>query len=69
MPEILPSKALISISNFYGAIYPDGHGTGLFFTEALQSFEVLTQAGFEVGLDTETSAYGLDDVSLTKPKL
>ena len=29
-------------------IYPDGTKTGLFYTEALHPFEVLTQAGFEV---------------------
>jgi hypothetical protein len=68
-PEILPRKALISISSRSGAIYPNGHRTGLFSTEALQPCEVLTQAGFEVDLGTETSAYGLDGVSLTKPKL
>jgi D-lactate dehydratase len=36
-----------------------------FFTEALHPFEVLTQAGFEVDLATETGTYGLDDLSLT----
>jgi D-lactate dehydratase len=55
MPKILPRKALVSISKFNGAIYPNGHKTGLFFTEVLHPFEVLTHAGFEVGLGTETS--------------
>jgi D-lactate dehydratase len=65
MPASLPRKALISISSYYGVIYPDGTKTGLFFTEALHPFEVLTQAGFEVDLATETGTYGLDDLSLT----
>jgi hypothetical protein len=46
--KTLPRKALISTSSFNGAIYPNGHKTGLFFTETLHPFEVLTQAGFEV---------------------
>ena len=43
--------------------------TGLFFTEALHPFEVLTQAGFEVDLSSETGTYGLDEISLTDPFL
>jgi len=65
MVNILPRKALIGISSFHGAIYPNGGRTGLFFTEALHPFEVLTQAGFEVDLASETGTFGLDDVSLT----
>ena len=65
MSASLPRKALISISSYYGVMYPDGTRTGLFFTEALHPFEVLTQAGFEVDLATETGTYGLDDLSLT----
>ena len=65
MAKTLPRKALISISSYHGVIYPDGTKTGLFFTEALHPFEVLTQAGFEVDLATETGTYGLDDLSLT----
>ena len=61
----IPRKALISISSYYGVIYPDGTKTGLFFTEALHPFEVLTQAGFEVDLASETGTFGLDDLSLT----
>jgi D-lactate dehydratase len=60
-----PRKALISISSYHGVIYPDGTKTGLFFTEALHPFEVLTQAGFEVDLASETGTFGLDDLSLT----
>jgi putative intracellular protease/amidase len=69
MPKDLPRKALISISSFNGAIYPGGHKTGLFFTEALHPFEVLTEAGFGVDLASETGSFGLDDVSLTDPFL
>jgi putative intracellular protease/amidase len=69
MSTKLPRKALISISSFNGAIYPDGHKTGLFFTEALHPFEVLTAAGFEVDLASETGTFGFDDVSLTPPFL
>src|SRR5580693_10782663 len=69
MSKSLPRKALISISSFNGAIYPDGHKTGLFFTEALHPFEVLTAAGFEVDLASETGTFGFDDVSLTPPFL
>ena len=69
MPKDLPRKALISISSFHGAIYPGGHKTGLFYTEALHPFEVLTEAGFGVDLASETGSFGLDDVSLTDPFL
>jgi D-lactate dehydratase len=65
MSATLPRKALISISSYYGVIYPDGTKTGLFYTEALHPFEVFTQAGFDVDLATETGSYGLDDLSLT----
>ncbi|MGB8403450.1 MAG: molecular chaperone Hsp31 [Mycobacterium sp.] len=65
MSVTIPRKALISISSYHGVIYPDGTKTGLFFTEALHPFEVLTEAGFDVDLATETGTYGLDDLSLT----
>ena len=31
MPKSLKRKAVIAISSFNGAIYPNGHKTGLFF--------------------------------------
>ena len=65
MAKDLQRKALIAITSYHGVIYPDGTKTGLFFTEALHPFEVLTQAGFEVDFATETGTYGLDDLSLT----
>jgi putative intracellular protease/amidase len=59
-------KALIAITSYNGVIYPDGTKTGLFYTEALHPYEVLTKAGFEVDLATETGTYGLDELSTTK---
>src|SRR5580698_10523687 len=69
MSKNLPRKALIAISSFHGAIYPGGAKTGLFFTGALHPFEVLTQAGFEVDLASQTGTFGLDDISKTAPFL
>ncbi len=62
-------KALISITSYHGKLFPDGTDTGLFFTEAFHPYEVLTAAGFEVDLASETGQYGLDDLSLTEPFL
>lgn len=69
MSTSLPRKAIIAISSFNGAIYPDGHKTGLFFVEALHPFEVLTTAGFEVDLASETGTFGFDFNSLQPPFL
>ena len=69
MSNKLPRKALIAVSSFNGAIYPGGHKTGVFFVEALHPYEVLTAAGFEVDLASETGSCGFDDVSLTPPFL
>jgi len=69
MSTNLPRKALIAVSSFTGAIYPGGHKTGVFFVEALHPYEVLTAAGFEVDLASETGTCGFDDISLTPPFL
>lgn len=69
MSNNLPRKAIIAISSYTGAIYPDGHKTGLFFVEALHPFEVLTTAGFEVDLASETGTFGFDFNSLQPPFL
>lgn len=69
MPTNLSRKAVIAISSFNGAIYPGGHKTGLFFTEALHPYEVLVAAGFEVELASETGTFGLDENSLLPPFL
>ena len=65
----LPRKALISVSSFQGAIFPDGSKTGVFFTEALHPFQVLTAAGFDVDFASETGSFGFDEFSLTPPFL
>jgi len=65
----LSRKALIALSSFNGAIFPDGSKTGVFFTEALHPFEVLTAAGFEVDFASETGTYAFDDFSLLPPFL
>ena len=65
MPQKLPRKALIAVSSFNGAIYPDGHKTGVFFVKALHPYEVLTAAGFEVDFASETGTCAFDDISLT----
>ena len=69
MFKTLPRKALISLSSFQGAIFPDGSKTGVFFTEALHPFQVLTAAGFEVDFASETGSFGFDEFSLTPPFL
>jgi putative intracellular protease/amidase len=69
MSKSLPRKAIIAISSFTGAIYPNGHKTGLFFVEALHPFEVLVSAGFEVDLASETGTFGFDYNSLQPPFL
>ena len=65
MAKELPRKALIAVSSFNGAIYPGGHKTGVFFVEALHPYEVLTAAGFEVDLASETGTCGFDDKTVT----
>ena len=69
MTGTLPRKALISLSSFQGAIFPDGSKTGVFFTEALHPFQVLTAAGFEVDFASETGTFGFDEFSLSPPFL
>jgi putative intracellular protease/amidase len=69
MSTNLPRKAIIAISSYQGAIYPDGHKTGLFFVEALHPFEVLVAAGFEVDLASEAGTFGYDFNSLQPPFL
>jgi putative intracellular protease/amidase len=69
MPNTLPRKAIIAISSFNGAIYPNGHKSGLFLVEALHPFEVLVSAGFEVDLASETGTFGFDFNSLQPPFL
>ena len=65
MATTAPRKALISIPSYTGVLFPDGEKTGLFYIEALHPFEVLTRAGFEVDLASETGAFGVDGLSAT----
>jgi len=46
-----------------------GDRTDEFFQEALHSFEVLTAAGFQVDLASETCNCASDDISMTPPLL
>src|SRR5499425_2759696 len=69
MARTLPRRVLIAISSFNGPIYPAGHKTGLFLTEALHPYEVFVAAGFEVDLASETGTFGLDFNSLQPPFL
>ncbi len=69
MAQTLPRKVLIAISSFNGPIYPTGHKTGLFLTEALDPYEVFVAAGFDVDLASETGTFGFDFNSLQPPFL
>lgn len=64
-PSALPRRALISLSSFNGAIFPGDAKTGVFVTEALHPFLVLTAAGFEVDFASETGTFGWDEFSQT----
>ncbi|KAJ1722594.1 hypothetical protein LPJ53_003014 [Coemansia erecta] len=63
----VPKRALIAITSYDGPFYPNGDPTGLFYTEALHPFTVLTEAGFTVDLASETGTYGMDPHSLHEP--
>lgn len=59
----LPRKAIISISSATAPLH-DGHPTGLFISEALHPYQVLTAAGFTVDLVSEKGTYVADWLSL-----
>ncbi|KAJ2784646.1 hypothetical protein GGI15_002200 [Coemansia interrupta] len=63
----VPKRALIAITSYNGPFYPNGDPTGLFYSEALHPFNVLTEAGFTVDLASETGTYGMDPHSLQAP--
>ena len=69
MLELKSRKALISLSSYQGAIFPDGSKTGVFFTEALHPYQAFVEAGFDVDFASETGTFGLDEFSLTAPFL
>ncbi len=69
MTSSVPRKAIVSLSSFNGAIFPDGSKTGVFFTEAFHPFQVFTEAGFDVDFASETGTYDYDEFSLLPPFL
>ncbi|KAJ5556223.1 hypothetical protein N7494_000138 [Penicillium frequentans] len=56
-------KALIAITSASAALFNGKETTGLFISEALHPFNVLTAAGFEVDLSSETGSYTPDWLS------
>ncbi|ERS99013.1 hypothetical protein HMPREF1624_04208 [Sporothrix schenckii ATCC 58251] len=59
----LPRRALIAVTSAHAPLM-NGETTGLFVGEALHPFNVLTAAGFEVDLASETGTYTPDWLSL-----
>lgn len=57
-------KALISVTSAQATLFQGKETTGLFITEALHPFNVLTAAGFEVDFASETGKYTPDWLSL-----
>ncbi|KAJ2819244.1 plasma membrane heat shock protein [Coemansia sp. 'formosensis'] len=66
MAPQVPKRALLAITSYFGPFYPNGDPTGLFYTEALHPYNVLTAAGFQVDLASETGTYGIDLHSIDK---
>lgn len=58
-----PRKALISITSASATLFDGKETTGLFISEALHPYNVLTAAGFEVDLASETGSYTPDWLS------
>ncbi|KAF3400148.1 Glyoxalase 3 [Penicillium rolfsii] len=56
-------KALISITSAQATLFQGKETTGLFISEALHPFNVLTAAGFEVDLASETGEFTPDWLS------
>ncbi|KAK4031926.1 class I glutamine amidotransferase-like protein [Parachaetomium inaequale] len=56
-------RALISITSAQATLFQGKETTGLFISEALHPFRVLTAAGFEVDLASETGSYTPDWLS------
>jgi putative intracellular protease/amidase len=64
MTDKLPRKALIALTSHSAPFYADGRVNGVFYTEVSHPYQVLTQAGFEVHLASETGAFAIDAYSL-----
>ncbi|RDW76158.1 hypothetical protein BP5796_06979 [Coleophoma crateriformis] len=58
-----PRRALISITSAHASLFQGKETTGLFIGEALHPYNVLTAAGFEVDLASETGKYTPDWLS------
>ncbi|KAH8705646.1 IgE-binging protein [Talaromyces proteolyticus] len=60
---VLPRRALISITSAKAKLFNGKETTGLFISEALHPYQVLTAAGFDVDLASETGSYTPDWLS------
>ncbi|KAK4121397.1 class I glutamine amidotransferase-like protein [Parathielavia appendiculata] len=58
-----PRRALIAVTSAQATLFQGKETTGLFISEALHPFKVLTAAGFEVDLASETGSYTPDWLS------
>src|SRR5690349_3328904 len=59
-----PRRALIAITSAKALLMEGKHTTGFFISEGLHPYNVLTAAGFEVDLASETGTYTADWLSL-----
>lgn len=59
----LPRRALIAVTSAQASLFNGKETTGVFISEALHPFNVLTAAGFEVDLASETGTYTPDWLS------
>lgn len=57
-------RAVIALTSYNGVFGADGYKTGVHFTEALQPYIALRQAGYEVQYVSENGEYYWDDTSL-----
>ncbi|KAF2397902.1 class I glutamine amidotransferase-like protein [Trichodelitschia bisporula] len=55
-----PKRVLLVVSSAHPEMYPGGHESGLFITEALHPFNAFQAAGFEVDFASETGEYRPD---------
>lgn len=60
---IPPRRALIAVTSAHATLFEGKETTGVFITEALHPYNVLTAAGFEVDLASETGTYTADWLS------
>lgn len=63
MSAALPRRALIAVTSAQASLFNGKETTGVFISEALHPFNVLTAAGFEVDLASETGTYTPDWLS------